>query len=309
MTFAPAKDAEPIAGYRLVEKLGIGGYGEVWKVIAPGGLAKAVKIVYGDMSGSRAEQELKALGRIKEVRHPFLLSLERIEVVDGQLFIVTELADGCLLDRFYECRKKGMKGIPRDELLGHLRDAADALDYMGETHGLQHLDIKPQNLLLVGNRIKVADFGLVKDLAGATATAPGGVTPVYATPEAFDGRVSRYSDQYSLAIVYQEMLTGVRPFPGTTLMQLMAQHVNSPPLLTPLPGNDRVVIAKALAKAPEHRFPSCLKMVDALLAGGRDAEAAAATVGPRRSAWRRRSRPRPLPTTGRRPGRPTPRSA
>ena len=96
---------------------------------------------------------------------------------------------------------------------------------------------------------------------------------MYATPEAFDGRVSRYSDQYSLAIVYQEMLTGVRPFPGTTLMQLMAQHVNSPPLLTPLPGNDRVAIGKALSKAPEHRFPSCLKMVDALLAGGRDADA------------------------------------
>ncbi len=274
MAFAPTADSEPIPGYRLVAKLGVGGYGEVWKVIAPGGLAKAVKIVYGDMSGSRAEQELKALGRIKEVRHPFLLSLERIEVVDGQLFIVTELADGCLLDRFFECRKKGMKGIPRDELLGHLRDAADALDYMGESHGLQHLDIKPQNLLLVGNRIKVADFGLVKDLVGTSATAPGGVTPVYATPEAFDGRVSRYSDQYSLAIVYQEMLTGVRPFPGTTLMQLMAQHVNSPPLLTPLPGNDRAAIGKALSKAPEHRFPSCLKMVDALLAGGRDADAA-----------------------------------
>ena len=104
---------------------------------------------------------------------------------------------------------------------------------------------------------------------------------MYATPEAFDGRVSRYSDQYSLAIVYQEMLTGVRPFPGTTLMQLMAQHVNSPPLLTPLPGNDRTAIGKALSKAPEHRFPSCLKMVDALLAGGRDGEAPPAAPPPR----------------------------
>ena len=160
-----------------------------------------------------------------------------------------------MLDRFFECRKKGLKGIPRDELLGHLRDAADALDYMSESHGLQHLDIKPQNLLLVGNRIKVADFGLVKDLVGPTATAPGGVTPVYATPEAFDGRVSRYSDQYSLAIVYQEMLTGVRPFPGTTLMQLMAQHVNSPPLLTPLPGNDRAAIGRRSPRRPNTASP------------------------------------------------------
>ncbi len=271
MAFVPARDAEPIPGYRLVEKLGVGGYGEVWKATAPGGLTKAIKIVYGDMAGSRAEQERKALDRIKEVRHPFLLSLERIEVIGNQLFIVMELADGCLADRFYECGKAGLKGVPRKELLAHLRDAAEALDYMTETHDLQHLDVKPQNLLLVGGRIKIADFGLVKNLVGASVTATGGVTPVYATPEAFDGRISRYSDQYSLAIVYQEMLTGVRPFPGTTLMQLAAQHVNSPPLLSPLPPGDRSAIARALSKVPEHRFPSCLQMVEALLPGGQPA--------------------------------------
>jgi serine/threonine protein kinase len=272
MALVPAKNAEPIAGYKLVEKLGVGGYGEVWKATAPGGLSKAIKIIFGDMAGARAEQELRALGRIKEVRHPFLLSLERIEVIDGQLLIVMELAEGCLSDRYFECRKAGLKGIPRDELLGHIRDAAEALDYMVGTHGLQHLDIKPQNLLLVGKRMKIADFGLVKNLVGTSTAAPGGVTPMYATPEAFDGRVSRYSDQYSLAIVYQEMLTGVRPFPGATLMQLAAQHTNSPPLLTPLPLGDRAVIGKALSKAPEQRFGSCLKMVEALMAGGRAVE-------------------------------------
>src|SRR5579883_2033337 len=204
MAFQPAKDAELATGYRLVERLGTGGYGDVWKATAPGGLAKAVKFVFGATDGPQAEQELKALNRIKEVRHPFLLSLERIDVVDGQLVIITELADGSLLDRFVQCVRAGLQGIPRDELLAHLRDAADALDYMARVHGLQHLDVKPQNLLLVGDRIKVADFGQVRRLGGAGTTAPG-VTPVYATPEAFDGRVSRYSDQYSLAIVYQEM--------------------------------------------------------------------------------------------------------
>jgi serine/threonine protein kinase len=267
MAFIPEKDAEPIPGYRLVEKLGRGGYGEVWKTTAPGGLTKALKIIYGDMAGAQAEQELKALERIKEVRHPFLLSLERYEVIGTQLFIVTELADACLQDRYNACRQSGLWGIPRDELLIYLRDAAEALDYMGETHGLQHLDIKPQNLLLVGGRIKVADFGLVKKLVGTSVTATGGVTPVYATPEAFDGRVSRFSDQYSLAIVYQEMLTGVRPFPGKTAMQLAAQHSSSPPLLDPLPPSDRPVIARALAKTPENRFPTCREMVNALLKG------------------------------------------
>jgi serine/threonine protein kinase len=135
---------------------------------------------------------LKSLSRIKEVRHPFLLSLERFEIVDGQLFIVTELADMSLMDRYMACRgldgrtdfqSVPLRGIPREELLAYLRDAADALDFMNENYSLQHLDIKPQKLLLVGGRIKIADFGLVKNLRGSSATATGGVTPVYAPPK------------------------------------------------------------------------------------------------------------------------------
>ena len=216
MALRPAEGVEPIAGYRLVARLGTGGYGEVWKCTAPGGFAKAIKIVYGDFRDARAEQELRAMNRMKEVRHPFLLSLERVEVVEDQVFIVTELADGSLINRYQECRNEGHSGVPRDELLAYICDAADALDYMNDHYGLQHLDIKPQNLLLVGGRVKIGDFGLVKDLQGTSATATGGVMPIYASPEAFDGKVSRFSDQYCLAVVYQEMLTGIRPFPGKT---------------------------------------------------------------------------------------------
>ncbi len=185
-------------------------------------------------------------------------------MLDGQLIVVTELADMSLMDRFRQCKDEGLPGIPRGELLGHLRDAADALDYMSEKYGLQHLDIKPENLLLVGGRIKVADFGLVKDLQDAHATAIGGVTPLYATPEAFDGKASRQSDQYSLAIVYQEMLTGSLPFPGLTAVQLAVQHMHSPPLLNSLPAADRPAIARALSKLPVQRFSSCREMVDHL---------------------------------------------
>ncbi|HEX7446241.1 MAG TPA: serine/threonine-protein kinase, partial [Pirellulales bacterium] len=267
MTFHPAENSEPIPGYLLSERIGIGGYGEVWKVRAPGGLTKAIKFVYGRLDDDRGARELKALGRIKEVRHPFLLSLERFDVVDGQLYIVTELAEMSLMDRFRQCREAGQPGIPRDELLAYLRDAADALDYMSEKYGLQHLDIKPENLLLVGGRVKVADFGLVKDLQDTNCTTIGGVTPLYATPEAFDGKASRQSDQYSLAIVYQEMLTGVLPFPGVTTAQLAAQHLHSPPLLAALGEQDREIVARALAKQPEARFASCRELVDRLLAG------------------------------------------
>jgi eukaryotic-like serine/threonine-protein kinase len=265
VAFHPRENAEPLAGYLLCHRIGIGGYGEVWKVSAPGGLTKAIKFVHGQLGDDRGDRELKALGRIKEVRHPFLLSLERFDVVDGQLFIVSELADRSMMDRFRECRDAGAPGIPRAELLGYLADAADALDYMSDKHALQHLDIKPENLLLVGGRVKVADFGLVKDLRDKHCTTIGGVTPVYATPEAFDGKASRQSDQYSLAIVYQEMLTGVLPFPGATTAQLAAQHLHSPPLLSALPVSDRPVIARALSKQPEARFATCREMVDRLL--------------------------------------------
>lgn len=264
MSFRAIADAEPIPGYRLLERLGSGGYGEVWKVSAPGGLYKAIKFIYGQLDDSRAGQEVKALNRIRGVRHPFLLAIERVEIVDGQLAILTELADETLGARFEHFRKQGLPGIPRDQLIDYMCDVADALDYMSDKYSLQHLDVKPGNLLLVADRLKVADFGLVKDLHGDDVTATGGVSPAYAACEFFDGRVSRYSDQYSLAIVYMEMLTGCRPFPGTTAVQLALQHSTGKPMLDPLPTDDRPIVARALSKDPNERFPSCKDFVSAL---------------------------------------------
>jgi eukaryotic-like serine/threonine-protein kinase len=263
-------NSEPIAGYRLIERLGVGGFGEVWKCEAPGGLYKAIKIVHGELGepdaigdeDSRADQELKALKRVKTVHHPYILSLERFDIIDGQLMIVMELADRTLWDRFKECRSQGLPGIPRQELLGYMRETAEALDLMNDQFQLQHLDIKPQNLFLVFNHVKVADFGLVKDLGTkATATITGGVTPVYAAPETFDGWLSRFSDQYSLAIVYQELLTGQRPFGGATMRQLVLQHLQGNPDLSSLPAADRPVVTRALSKDPEGRYPNCLELV------------------------------------------------
>jgi serine/threonine protein kinase len=255
---------EPIPGYRIRERIGAGGYGEVWRADAPGGLAKAIKFVYGYLDEDRASRELKALNRIKSVRHPFLVSLERIEVVDGQLLIVTELAEASLKERYDACREAGLVGIPRAELLKYLQDAADALDFMSQEHSLQHLDIKPENLLMLAGRVKVADFGLVKDIKDVTGSMMGGLTPLYAPPEVFDGRPSRRSDQYSLAIVYQEMLTGELPFPGTTAVQLARQHLHANPRISALPEHDQPAIAQALSKNPSDRFGSCCELIDAL---------------------------------------------
>jgi serine/threonine protein kinase len=265
--------AEPLPGYRLIERLGGGGFGEVWKAEAPGGMFKAIKFVYGDLEGAddegaRAGQEFKALKRIITIRHPFILSLERFDIIDGKLLIVTELADRTLWDRFRECRAEGLQGIPREELLRYMADTAEALDLMNSQYQLQHLDIKPQNLFLVGNHVKVADFGLVKDLEGMLASVTGGVTPVYAAPETFEGKVSRFSDQYSLAIVYQELLTGQRPYPGTTLRQLVMQHCQGTPDLKSLPESDRPIVLRALAKRHDDRFASCEDFIQSLRRAG-----------------------------------------
>src|SRR5262245_20123960 len=261
--------AEPLPGYRLIERLGGGGFGEVWKCEAPGGLHKAIKFVFGNLDlagdgGQRAEQELKALKRVMTVRHPYVLSLERFDIIDGQLLIVMELADRNLWDRYRECRTQGLAGIPREELLAYMEETAEALDLMNIQYQLQHLDIKPQNIFLVHNHVKVADFGLVKDLEGSQASVTGGITPVYAAPETFDGKVSRFSDQYSFAIVYQEMLTGVRPFSGHNVRQLIMQHLSAEPDVSSLPAAERPAIARALSKEPDQRFPTCRDMVHAL---------------------------------------------
>jgi serine/threonine protein kinase len=266
---------EILPGYRLLDRLGSGGFGEVWKAEAPGGLLKAVKIVFGELTGPssssvhRAEQELNALKRVQAVRHPFLLSIERYDVVEGRLVIVMELADCNLWDRYAEYRKRRQAGIPRDDLIRYLQEAAEVLDLMNAQHQLQHLDIKPQNLFLVHDHVKVADFGLVRDFTVVKAdNNEGGVTPVYAAPETFDGQISAYCDQYSLAIVYQELLTGKRPFPASNMQQLITQHLQAAPDLSSLPPGDRAAVARALNKRPEDRHPTCLAFVRALQTGG-----------------------------------------
>lgn len=201
------------------------------------------------------------------MRHPFLLSLERIEIVDGRLLVVTELADQSVKDRFDRCRRERKLGIPRDELLSYLRDAADALDFMSATHSLQHLDIKPENLLILSGHVKVADFGLVKDVRQSQASLVGGMTPLYAAPEVFRGTPSRQSDQYSLAIVYQEMLTGTLPFAGESAAELTLHHLNDAPDIGALSGSDRYAVSRALAKDPQHRYATCREFVDALING------------------------------------------
>jgi hypothetical protein len=270
MSWLREPGAEPIAGYRLIEPLGAGGFGEVWKCLAPGELLKAIKFVYGnihsaDIDAARAEQELKALQRVKEARHRSVLSLEGIYQPDGEIAIVMELADKSLHDLFCECQAAGLPGIPRTELIEYLKDAAEGLDYLNDQFHLQHLDVKPRNLFVISGHVKVADFGLVKNLERpSSAGIMAGVTPIYAAPETFNQKLSKHCDQYSLAIVYMELLTGQRPFNGKNVRQIALQHMSEAPNLDALPEADRPIVARALSKDPAKRFQNCLAFVRAL---------------------------------------------
>ena len=124
--FRPEKGAEPIAGYRLEALLGRGGFGEVWRARAPGGFPVALKFLAADAAGS--ERELRSLQMLQQVRDGHLLGLFGVWPLPGFFVLAMELADGTLLDRLNACRRQGLPGIPRDELLDYFQQAARGID-------------------------------------------------------------------------------------------------------------------------------------------------------------------------------------
>jgi formylglycine-generating enzyme required for sulfatase activity len=270
---ALAAGSRPLPEYELVRLLGRGGFGEVWQAKGPGGFDVALKFL---CLGQHAGQvELRALELMKGIRHGHLLPMFGAWERAGLLIVAMELADSTLLDRLRQAQAQGHEGIPFAEMREYLRDAARGLDYLNEYRdpsgtaevvGIQHKDVKPQNLVLVGGTVKVADFGLARLLEHAVTTTSGGLTPAYAAPEFFRGQVTRWSDQYSLAVTYCQLRGGRLPFAGSHA-QMMAGHLMDPPDLSMLPAAERPAVARALAKEPAERWPSCRAFAEALHAG------------------------------------------
>lgn len=255
--------AEPVAGYRLAVRLGGGASGEVWKAVGPGGFSVAMKFI---RLGDRAEAlEVRSLEFMKEIRHAHLLALFGAWQTNGMLVIAMELADRTLMQRLEEAVEGGQTGIPLPELIGYLHDAAEGIDFLNEpchhfldkpAVSIQHRDIKPQNLLLIGSTVKVADFGLAKLLDHSVISNTGGLTVAYAAPEFFEGKTFNRSDQYSLAVTYCQLRGGRLPFTGIQA-QIMAGHLMQRPDLSMVPEKERPIVARAMSKRPEERWPSC----------------------------------------------------
>jgi len=255
--------SRPLPEYELVQLIGQGGFGQVWRAKGPGGFTIALKFIsLNEKSGSI---EMRSLELMREIRHPHLLTMFGAWQMHGYLIIAMELADHTTYDYLTACLKKGWSGTPPEKLMDFMRDAAVGIDHLNSL-GIQHRDIKPQNLLLVGGSVKVADFGLAKVTAATDASHTGQQTLAYAAPEFFQGKVSPQSDQYSLAATYCHLRANQLPF-GGNMAEMLSGHLMRQPTLAFLPTvAERNIVAKALAKNPAERWPNCRAFVEALRA-------------------------------------------
>jgi len=193
-----------------------------------------------------------------------------------ELIIAMGLGHKSLFDRLAECKAQGLIGIPLDELLGYMEEAAKAIDYLNADRedegvrrsGVQHCDIKPHNILITGTSAQVCDFGLARVQGAVRATASLSGTVAYAAPECLEhrGDPSATTDQYSLAVSYYELRTSELPYGDQTLMGIMRASLQGELDFSALPAHEEAVIRRATAREPNARFPSSVAMVKALRA-------------------------------------------
>lgn len=249
---------EPVPGYRLVKPLGRGGFSEVWQAESPHGFPLALKLVLAD----RTLLEEKSLELLRTIRHPRIVSIIGTWPVQNGIALAMELADQSVHDRWQQLSNSPESRQALSEAV--LTAGAEALDYLNAELNIQHRDVKPQNFLMVGDFIKLADFGIAKVVEDHSTGHTGYFTLAYAPPEFFRGRSARTSDQYSLAITYAVLRTGKLPFTGNSA-EMAHGHLHRTPDLSGLPAEERGAVARALSKEPKDRWPTCQAFAEAVL--------------------------------------------
>jgi tetratricopeptide (TPR) repeat protein/predicted Ser/Thr protein kinase len=270
-----------VSHYRILERLGKGGMGEVY-LAEDTNLGRRVAIKFPTLTSNERDfraRFLREARAISELSNPHIATLfDYGETTDGHPFLVMEFVRGRTLARMM---RKGQLTLPL--ALQIIEDVASALTD-AHARGIVHRDIKPQNIMVNDRgQVKVLDFGLAKQLNEdpitvsepeaqtllAMHTRSGALvgTPAYLSPEqAVGGNVDARSDLFALGGVFYECVTGQPAFPGTSLIEIAANviHVEPPrpstvnPNLPP--GLDSIVL-KALAKNPEKRYQSADELI------------------------------------------------
>ena len=272
--------------YRNPERIARGGMGEVYKA-EDADLARivAVKLLsdrYADNDAVRGRFTREALAVARLSHAPSTVTIFDVGEHEGRPYIVMEyLPGGSLADRL---EREGAQPVGRS--LEWLAQAAAALD-AAHANGIVHRDVKPANLLLDSDdRVKVADFGVASAAHLGSFTEAGTVvgTAGYLAPEQARGeRATAASDLYALAVVAFELLTGRRPFERESSTAEAIAHVSAP--IPPasssnpqLPPELDDVLARGLAKDPQHRYGTAADFVGALR-DALDREAGTTSIG------------------------------
>ena len=267
MSVVPGTEIGP---YRVEEQIGRGGMATVYKAYQSA-LARfvAVKVLpefLASEPGFKERFQLEAVA-VARLRHPNIVAVYDYSDSSGTAYIVSEYVEGGTL-----AQQMG-KALPPEYVITTLRPVAAALDY-AHARGIIHRDVKPSNILLgMSGSPVLGDFGLVKMVEGGPALTQTGTligTPAYMSPEQCTGRdVGPATDLYALGIIAYEMLTGKLPYDADTPAAVINAQVTGPlpsaRVVNPaLPGGVDRVLAKALAKRPQDRYPDAGAFVAAL---------------------------------------------
>jgi serine/threonine protein kinase len=263
---------EPCPGYRLRQMLGGGGQGEVWEADGPHGELIALKFL-ASSTPQNVAHELRAIQFVSQMKHPLLTRIDHVWSSRCYVVVAMERAEGSLLDLLEAHQTEFDRPLDPAYACRLLAQAAVAIDFLnsrqhtwlGQRVGVQHCDIKPSNLLLFGDTVKLCDFGLSSAISTSLKPHRRAGTLDYAAPEIFQGRLSERTDQYALAVTYYYLCTGRMPFPPTPT-QFSARYIRPAPDLAPVSRAERPVLARALAPAPQDRWPTCGELINRLTA-------------------------------------------